>query len=175
MWRLRKERSWKISACLPARVRKARDGGLLITEDPFGGGSVQSFGQRRQHHGDLLGRGFQTIQGGVASSSECGVAGRTSKGLDPLSLAMFAISDQSMDMSICDAGIWALVVGTGVALGVHSLGCSPAAFHLSPGTHRRRCCPYTRRGSGGEATGGAVKRGLWLEKALGCGVDGPFS
>jgi hypothetical protein len=34
------------------------DGGLPVAEDPFGGGSVQPFGQCRQHDGDLLGRGF---------------------------------------------------------------------------------------------------------------------
>ncbi len=104
------------------------DGGLLITEDPFGSGSVQSFGEGSQHHGDLLGRGFQTIQGGVASGSECGVAGRASKGLDPLGLAMLAIADQGVDMSICDPGIRALLVGTGEALGVYPDGVLPGGF-----------------------------------------------
>ena len=51
-----------------------RDGGLTITEDPFGGGWVQTLGQRREHHGDLLGGGFQMIQGSIVSSalSWCG-------------------------------------------------------------------------------------------------------
>ena len=31
-----------------------RDGGLTEAEDSFGGGRIQSFGQRREHHGDLL-------------------------------------------------------------------------------------------------------------------------
>ena len=34
------------------------DGGLPVAEDPFGRGRVQPFGQRREHHGDLLRRGF---------------------------------------------------------------------------------------------------------------------
>ncbi len=74
--------------CVPACTSEPRrDGGLAIAEDPFGGGSVQPFGQSREHHSDL-GRGsFQTIQGGVA--------GLTTKRLDPLSLAMSAISEEA--------------------------------------------------------------------------------
>jgi len=45
-------------------------------------------------------------------------------------MAMLAIPDERVDMSIGDAGIRALSVGTGEALGGHSLGCSPPAFHL---------------------------------------------
>src|ERR1700680_2925518 len=30
------------------------DGGLTVAEDAFGGGRIQSFGQRREHHCDLL-------------------------------------------------------------------------------------------------------------------------
>jgi len=30
------------------------DRGLSVAEDAFGGGRVQSFGQRRQDHGDLM-------------------------------------------------------------------------------------------------------------------------
>jgi hypothetical protein len=46
------------------------DSGLTIAEDPFGGGRIQPFGQSREHHGDLLRGGFQTIQGRVAPGSE---------------------------------------------------------------------------------------------------------
>ena len=67
------------------------DGGLTVAEDAFGGGRIQSFGQRREHHCDLLRGGFQTIQGSVASSTASDAAGRTSKGLDPLGMAMLAI------------------------------------------------------------------------------------
>ncbi len=70
------------------------NGGLTIAEDPFGGGSVQPFGQRREHRRDLGRGGVQTIQGGVASGSEGGVASLTTKRLDPLSLAMSAISEK---------------------------------------------------------------------------------
>lgn len=41
------------------------DGRLLVAEDPFGGRSIQSFGKGREHHGDLVGRGFQPVQRGV--------------------------------------------------------------------------------------------------------------
>ena len=119
------------------------DGGLTIPEDPFGGGSVQSFGQRRQHHGDLLGRGFQTVQGGVAPGRERGRAGLTVKRLDPLGMPMLAISDEGMDLSIGDPVVGALLVGTSEPRGVYPLGGSSAAFHLAPGAHRRRCWLYT--------------------------------
>ena len=75
---------------------------------------------------------------------------------------MLAIANQRMNVSVGDAEVGALLVGTGEALGVHALGGSPAAFHLTPGTYRRRRWPSTRRGSGGETTGGAIvwERGL---------------
>ena len=60
------------------------DGGLSVAEDPLGSRRVQSFGERRQHHGDLTGGSFQTVQGSVAPSSERDVAGLTAKGLDAL-------------------------------------------------------------------------------------------
>jgi hypothetical protein len=153
--------------CVPACTSEPRrDGGLAIAEDPFGGGSVQSFGQSREHHSDLGRGGFQTIQGGVASGSEGGVAGLTTKRLDPLSLAMSAISDQGVDVSVCDPGVRALRVGTSEALGVDPLGGSPAAFHFAPGSHRRRQWPSTRRGSGGETTGGAIVWAAGLQVVL---------
>ena len=51
-----------------------RDGGLTITEDPQGFGWVQTFGECSEHHGDLLGGGFQMVQGSIVSSalSWCG-------------------------------------------------------------------------------------------------------
>ncbi len=47
-----------------ARPRQPGGDGLPpVAEDPFSCGSIQSFSQRREHSCDLLGRGFQTIQG----------------------------------------------------------------------------------------------------------------
>jgi hypothetical protein len=63
----------------------------------------------------------------------------------------------------------------GFSVGVYPLGCSPAAFHLMPGSHRHRRWPSTRRGSRGETTGGAIVWGAGLEETLDCGVDGPAS
>jgi hypothetical protein len=130
--RLWKDRSWKSSACLPARVRKAGDGGLTGAEDPFGSRKIQPFGQRSEHHGDLVRGCFQTIQRCVAPGSERCMTGRASKGLDPFGLAMLAIPNQSVDLSLSDPEGGALLIGTGVALGLHALGGSPPAFHLSP-------------------------------------------
>jgi hypothetical protein len=62
-------------------------------------------------------RGFQTIQGGVAPSTEGGMAGLAAKGLDALGLAVLAISYEGMNMSIGDAEVPALLVGTTVPLG----------------------------------------------------------
>jgi len=78
------------------------------------------------------------VQGGVTPGSESRVTGLTAKRLDALSLAMLAITHQSVDGSVSDAKIRALRVGTGVARGVYAFGCSPPAFHLRPGTHRSR-------------------------------------
>src|SRR6266849_6879914 len=111
------------------------DCGLTIAEDPFGSGSIQSFGQRRQHHCDLLRGCFQTVQGGMAPSTERGAARLAAKGLDELGTAMLAVPNQRVDLIIGNADIGALLVGTGEACGVYSLRCSPSAFHLTPWTY----------------------------------------
>jgi hypothetical protein len=95
----------------------------------------------------------------MAPRTERGTASRASKGLDALGTAMLAILNQRVNLIISDAQVGALRVGTGVARGVHSLGGSPPAFHLAPGTHRPRRRLSTRRGSGGETTGGAICMG----------------
>lgn len=139
----------------------ADDGGLPVAEDPLGGGGVQTFGECRQHHSDLVRRGFQTIQGGMATSTERDVAGLTTQRLDALSMAMLPISNESILVSVCDARGGALAVLTGEALSVHPLGCASAAFQLTPGAHSRRRRPHNRRVGAGEATGGAIVWGAW--------------
>jgi hypothetical protein len=161
---------------MPACACEPRgDGGLPVAEDPFGGGSVQSFCQRSEHQCDLVRGGFQTVQGSMASSAERGVAGRASKGLDPLSMTMLAIANQGMNVSIGDAEVGALVIGTGIALGVYPLGCSPAAFHLTPGAHSWRCWRYDRRGRGGETTGRAIVWAAGPEQTMQPAALGPSS
>jgi hypothetical protein len=81
-----------------ARARQPDgDGGLPVAEDAPSFGRVQTKGSCRQHHSNLVRRGFQTIQGGMASGSESRVAGRASKRLDPLGMAMFAISKKTRE------------------------------------------------------------------------------
>src|SRR5260221_7309081 len=157
----------------PCANEPGGDGGLTLTEDPFGRGSIQSFGQRRQDHGYLMRGSFQTVQRRVASSTERGAASRTSKGLDALGTAMLAVPNQRVDLIISDAEVGALMVGAGGALGVESLGGSPPAFHLAPGTRRRRLS--ARRGSGGETTGGAIVWGAGFEETVERGALGPSS
>jgi hypothetical protein len=127
----------------PCASQPPGDGRLPVAEDTLGSRKIQPFGQRREHHCDLLGGGFQTVQGRVASSTERGVAGLTAKGLDALGTAMFAISDQGMNVSIGNPEVRAAVVGTSETLGVYAFGGSPPAFHLTPGTHRSRRWPST--------------------------------
>jgi len=96
----------------PSASQPAADGSLSGAEDPFGSRRVQPFGQSRQDHGDLVRGSFQAVQGGVASSTEHGAAGLTTEGLDPLSMAMLAISYESVDGSIGDPAVRALRDGT---------------------------------------------------------------
>jgi hypothetical protein len=118
---------------LPSASRPPGDGGLSVAEDSFSGGDIQSFGQRRQHNGDLLGRGFQTIQRGMAVCAERGAAGLAAKGLDALGMAMLAITNESMHVCVWYAEVGALLVGAGEVLGVYAFGCSSPAFDLAPG------------------------------------------
>src|SRR5215469_14091900 len=62
------------------------------------------------------------IQGGVASSTERGSASLTTVRLDLLGLAMLAIPNQRMNVSVCDPGVRTLRVGTSEALGVDPSG-----------------------------------------------------
>ena len=108
---------------------------MTVAKDSLGCGSIQPFGQHREHNSNLLRGGFQTIQGGVASGRESAVAGLTAKRLDALGTAMRAISHQCMDASISDAEVRALVVRTGEASVFTSLGL-PVGF--SPQTRGAR-------------------------------------
>ena len=133
-----------------------RDGGLSKAEDTLSGGRIEPFSQCRQDHGDLLGRGFQTIQRGVAPGSERDTAGLTAKGLDALGAAMLAIPDESMDGGVCDPKVWALWVRTGKALRVYVFRDSPPAFDLAPGAYRSRNWPCPLEGRRGETTSWAI-------------------
>src|SRR5260221_4260752 len=155
---------------LASASQPGSDRGLPVAEDPFSGGRIQPFGERSQHHCDLTRGSFQAVQGGMAPSSESAMAGLTTKCLDLLSATMCAIPAQSMNVSVCDARVRALGVGTGEAIGVHPLRCSPPAFDLPPGAHTRRA--HTRRDGAREATGRANQREAWLEDAFYRGAVG---
>jgi hypothetical protein len=75
-----------------------------------------------------------------------------------------------VDVSVCDAEVRAPLVRAGEALCVQPLRCSPPAFHLAPGEYRRRRRLHIRREGAGEASGGAIARGAWLQEALERGV-----
>jgi hypothetical protein len=79
--------------CVPAcSSEPPRQSGLSKAEDSLGGGKVEPFSQRSEHHGDLVRRGFQPVQGGMAPRTERRVAGLAAKRLDPLSATMLAIA-----------------------------------------------------------------------------------
>ena len=78
----------------PCASQPRGDGGLSVTEDTLGSRKIQPFGQRRQNHGDLLGGSFQPVQRRVAPRTERRATSRTSKGLDPLDMAMLAIPEK---------------------------------------------------------------------------------
>ena len=59
---------------------------------------------------------------------ERGAAGLAAKGLNPLGLAMFAISDEGMDVRLGDPEVRALLVGTSEALGGYALGALRRLF-----------------------------------------------
>ncbi len=147
----------------PCARQPGGDRGLSKTEDPRGSRKVQPFGQRREHHGDLLRGRFQTVQGRVASRTEGGAAGLTPKGLDRFGLAMFAIAHQRVPMSVSVAEVPALPVRTGEPFGGDAFGSSAPTFHLTPGAYWRRYWSSTQRGRGGASTGGAVVWAARLE------------
>jgi hypothetical protein len=157
---------------LPSAGRPGGDGGLTVSEDPFSGGWVQPFGACCQHDCDLVRGGFQTIEGSVTPGSERGVASLTAKGLDAFGLAMLTVSNQSMNVSVCDSKVGTLSIRTGEALCVHPLRGSPTAFDLAPGAHCRRCWHHHRRESGGESTSWAIGWGARLEEAVERGALG---
>src|SRR5258706_6653664 len=143
-----------------ARARQpGGDGRLSGAEDAFGRRWVQPFGQCSQHHGDVIGRGFQPVQGRIASSTEGGVTGLTPKGLNLLGTAMLAIPNQRVDVSLGDPEVQALRVGTGEALSVYAFGSTSPTFPFTPGTHRHR--HYSRRGRRGQTTGRAI---IWAAR-----------
>ena len=78
----------------------------------------------------------------MAASTEGGAASLAAKGLDLLGTTMRAIADQGVDLSISDPEVRTLLIGAGVALGVHALWCSPAAFHLAKGGVREQALAH---------------------------------
>jgi hypothetical protein len=52
-------------------------------------------------------------------------------------MTMLAIPNQGMNLSVGDAKVQALPVGTGEALCVRVFRGSPPAFDLAPGVHRQ--------------------------------------
>ena len=123
---------------LPRAGQPSDDGRLPVAEDPLGGRGVQPFGKCREHHGDFVSGGFQTIQRRVASSTERRAAGLAAKRLDPLGRAMLAIPDERMGMCIGNCEVRALLVGTSKAVRVDAFGSSSPTFDLAPGAYWRK-------------------------------------
>ena len=124
--------------CVPACTREPpRNRGLLKAENPHSRRRIQSFGQRREDHCDLVRWGFQTIEWSVASSAECGAALLTAKGLDALGLAMLAIANQRVDARVSVPEVLALLIGTGKNLRPRSAWELPKTIEIRKTTRSR--------------------------------------
>jgi hypothetical protein len=118
----------RVWACSPARVshlvivacRKPKTRSAAEASNPSG--------SRREHHSNLLGRGFQPVQGGVASGTERTVARLAAKGLDRLSTAMLAIPNECMPVCVCDPEVHTLLIWTGEAFGGYPSGVLLGGF-----------------------------------------------
>ena len=73
----------------------ASNSGLTVGEDTFGRRRIHPFGECREHHGDMVRGGFQTVQRRVASGNERGVTGLAAKRLDALGMPMLAIAKKT--------------------------------------------------------------------------------
>jgi hypothetical protein len=85
---------------------------------------------------------------------------------------MLAIANQRVNVSLDDAEIRALLIGTGETFSEYPLRGSPLAFDLAPGAYRSRCWSCTQRGSRGASTGRAIVGGAGLEQTVKPGVLG---
>jgi hypothetical protein len=117
--------------------------------------------------------GFQAIQRGVASGTEGAVTRLAAKGLDLLGAAMLAVPDKCMDVSIGVAEVRALLLGTGEAFRINTLGGSSSAYYLAPRPHWSWHRPSSRRCRGGEKTGGAIVWSAGLQETVEHGALGP--
>lgn len=88
---------------------------------------------------------------------------------------MRAVSNQGVDVSVCDAEVRAMVVGAGETLGSYPFRSPSSAFDLAPGAHRKRGWSHTRREGGGETAGRTSKWSARLEETVDFGVDGSSS
>ncbi len=110
-----------LSMCASAE-EPVGDGGMPDAKDAFSRREIQPFGQGTQHQGHPLRGRFQPVQWRMETSTERAATRLTAKGLDALGSPMAAISHQSMDLRIGDAGVLARTVWAGKALGRHADG-----------------------------------------------------
>ena len=96
---------------------------------------IQPFGERCQHFADPVRRGFQAVQGRVATGAEGGSTRLAPKCLNLISFTMRAIANKGMNSSIRDAIVRAGRLGAGISLRVDSLMCTPATLDLAPRTN----------------------------------------
>jgi hypothetical protein len=148
------------------------DGRLSKAEDPLRGGRIQPFGQRREHYGDLVGGSFQTVQRSVVPGAERDVASLAAKGLDAFGLAMLAIPNECMNVSIGDPAVPALRVGTSEACGVDPFGAPRRLFTSDQGRTGAGASPSPDgdvevRRQAGQSSG---VRGLRRRWTMGCAV-----
>ena len=103
------------------------------------------------------------------------MTGLATECLNLLSATMCAISNQCVDVSVCDAEVRALAVEAGETLGIYPFGSTAPTFDLTPGAYRKRRRFHIRREGAGEAAALTIKWGTWLEQTLDFGVDSSYS
>jgi hypothetical protein len=111
------------------------DGGVAMPEHAHRGGDRESFGQRRQHFANSLGRGFEAIQRGIAAGAEGGITGGAAQRLSALAPSVRTVTNERVDLRIGEKIVRTRAVGAREARGVDPPHRATATFHLPPGRH----------------------------------------
>jgi hypothetical protein len=93
-------------------------------------GPIQAFGQKPEHHLDLIGLGFEIVQGRAFPDREGFAAGLTTEFANGLGLINPAIADQGVNGRVGDAEIITPGMRTSMSGGVNAFLSSSLAFTL---------------------------------------------
>jgi hypothetical protein len=159
-----KERSCKVCACFPARVNQVVivAGPKPKTREAAEGSSPSE--SRRQHDGDPAREGVFSRYNGVSRRALNVVRQARPRNvwMCPALPCVPSPTRACSRASVLPKEEHCRFGQANPSVGMRMAG-SPSAFHLTPGTYRRRWL-HTRRGRGGETTGGAIVWAAGLEE-----------